>query len=95
MPYTFSSFPDGGMVVKYSILPWKAESKLMYVEIVIILMQSAFAIAKNRSADSAVRGFLFKITDIAEIIQVFTDADPRYADLAGELLCRKRFVDLL
>ena len=67
----------------------------MFVETLIKLMLSAPVIAKYRPADGAVGGFFFQLTDFAEILQIFADADPGQADLTGQFLGRERLRDLL
>ena len=67
-------------VFNHSILPRQGKGKLMKVEIVNKLIQSAFAVAENWSAYRAVRGLFFQISYITEIIEVFADTDPRNPD---------------
>ena len=61
----------------------KGKVSYLYVEIFNKLMQSAFAITKDRSAYCAVRSFLLQIADVAEIIKIFADTDAGNADLSG------------
>ena len=82
-------------VFSHSILPGKEKGKLMYVEIVNKLMQSAFAVAENRSAHRAVGCLFFQIAYVAEVIKVFADTDPRNPNLSRQFFSRKRFIDFL
>ena len=55
----------------------------MFVETVIKLMLSVSVVTEHRPADGPVGGFFFQLADLAEILQIFADADPGQTDLAG------------